>query len=146
MKNIFLRFFFPVKSVLKVECNYSVHVRTVQLKSKSYLQLKTGWNTIYIWDCTGRVMEPSPVWNCLMVLAWRSSGGMLFQVMMVWGKKEKRSTSARVYIVLNAAMPLHVVLLSDGMSRCSARISTKLCMILYISSCLCTPLFKGFPF
>ena len=49
---------------------------------------------------------------------------------MVRGKKEKRYTSARVYIVLKAAIPL--ALLSDGMSRCSARISTKLCMILYI--------------
>jgi hypothetical protein len=36
-----------------------VHVRTVQLKSKSYLHFKTGWNTIYILDCTGRVMDPS---------------------------------------------------------------------------------------
>ena len=50
--------------------------------------------------------------------------------MMVWGKKEKRYTSARVYIVLKAAIPL--VLLSAGMSRCSAWISTKLCTILYI--------------
>jgi hypothetical protein len=33
-------------------------------------------------------------------------GGMLFQVMMVRGKKEKRYTSARVYIVLKAAIPL----------------------------------------
>jgi len=32
---------------LKTECNYSVHVPTVQLKSKLYLQLKTGWSTIY---------------------------------------------------------------------------------------------------
>ena len=55
---------------------------------------------------------------------------MLFQVMMVRGKKEKRYTSARIYIVLKAAIPL--VLLSAGMSRCSAWISTKLCTILYI--------------
>ena len=40
----------PVKSVLMAECNYSVHICTVQLKPKSYLQLKTGWSTIYIWD------------------------------------------------------------------------------------------------
>jgi hypothetical protein len=51
---------------------------------------------------------------------------------MVREKKGKRYTSARVYIVLKAAIPL--VLLSDGMSRCSARISTKLCMILYITT------------
>ena len=50
--------------------------------------------------------------------------------MMVRGKKEKWYTSARVYIVLKAAIPL--VLLSAGMSRCSAWISTKLCTILYI--------------
>ena len=49
---------------------------------------------------------------------------------MVRGKKEKRYTSARVYIVLKAAIPL--VLLSAGMSRYSAWISTKLCTILYI--------------
>jgi hypothetical protein len=49
---------------------------------------------------------------------------------VVRGKKEKRYTSARVYIVLTAAFPL--VLQSDGMSRCTARISTKLCTILYI--------------
>ena len=53
----------PVKSVLKTECNYSVHVRTVQLKSKLYLQLQIGWSTIYIWDCTGRVMDPSLACN-----------------------------------------------------------------------------------
>jgi hypothetical protein len=35
-------------SVLKTECNYSVHVRTVQLKSKSYLRLKTGWSTLHL--------------------------------------------------------------------------------------------------
>jgi hypothetical protein len=75
-------------------------------------------------------MNPSPAWNLPMVLAWRTSGGMLFQVMVVRGKKEKRYTSARVYIVLTAAFPL--VLQSDGMSRCTARISTKLCTILYI--------------
>ena len=55
---------------------------------------------------------------------------MLFQVMMVRGKKEKRYTSARLYVVLKATIPL--VLLSAGMSRCSAWISTKLCTILYI--------------
>jgi hypothetical protein len=43
---------------------------------------------------------------------------MLFQVMMVRGKKEKRYTSARLYIVLKATIPL--VLLSAGKSRCSA--------------------------
>ena len=80
-------------------------------------------------------MDPSPAWNWLIVLAWRTCGGMLFQVMMVWGKKEKWHTSARVYIPL--------VLQSDGMSRCSAGISTKLCMILYIRTvlafaCLCS--------
>ena len=53
---------------------------------------------------------------------------------MVGGKNEKRYTSARVYIALMAAIPL--VLQSDGMSRYSARISTKLCMILYISTIL----------
>jgi hypothetical protein len=46
----------------------------------------------------------------------------------------KRYTSARVYIVLKAAIPL--VLLSDGMNRCSARISTKQCMILCIRTVL----------
>jgi hypothetical protein len=51
---------------------------------------------------------------------------------MVREKKGKRYTSARVYIVLKAAIPL--VLLSGDMSRCSARISTKLCMILYITT------------
>jgi hypothetical protein len=76
-------------------------------------------------------MAPSPT---SMVLAWHTSGGMLFQVMIIRGKKEKRYTSARVYIILNAAIPL--VLQSDGMSRCSARIWTKLCMTLYISSLL----------
>jgi hypothetical protein len=49
---------------------------------------------------------------------------------MVRGKKEKRYTSARLYIVLKATIPL--VLLSAGKSRCSAWISTKLCTILYI--------------
>ena len=44
----------------------------------------------------------------------------------------KRYTSARVYIILKAAIPL--VLLSAGMSRCSAWISTKLCTILYRQS------------
>ena len=34
-----------------------------------------------------------------------TSGGMLFQVMVVRGKKENRYTSARVYIVLKAAIP-----------------------------------------
>ena len=53
---------------------------------------------------------------------------------MVRGKKEKRYTSVHVYIVLKAAIPL--VLLSAGMSRCSAWISTKLCMILYIRTAL----------
>ena len=48
------------------------------------------------------------------------------------GTREEGKTiaSARVYIVLKAAIPL--VLLSAGMSRCSAWISTKLCTILYI--------------
>jgi hypothetical protein len=71
-------------------------------------------------DCTGRVIDPSHAWNWLIVLAWRTciSGGILFQVMMVWGKKEKRytGTSARVYIVLKAAIPL--VLLS-WICKCS---------------------------
>jgi hypothetical protein len=40
-----------------------VHVRNVQLKSKSYLQLKTRWSTIYTWDYTGEVTDPSPSWN-----------------------------------------------------------------------------------
>jgi len=53
---------------------------------------------------------------------------------MIQGKNEKRYTSARVYIVLKAAIPL--VLQSDGISRSSARISTKLCMILYIGTVL----------
>jgi len=75
-------------------------------------------------------MDPSPAWNWLMVLARRTSGGMLLQVMMVRGKKEKRYTSARVYSP-EGCNP-SIVLLSAGMSRCSAQISTKLCMILYI--------------
>ena len=69
-----------------------------------------------------------------MVLAGRTAGGMLFQVIMVRRKNEKRYTSSRVYIALKAVIPL--VLLSDGMSRCSAWISTKLCMILYIRTAL----------
>jgi hypothetical protein len=36
-----------VKSVLKSECNYFVHVRTVQLKLKSYLQCKSGCGTLF---------------------------------------------------------------------------------------------------
>jgi hypothetical protein len=48
----------------------------------------------------------------------------------VQSQVEKRYASASVYIVLKAAIPL--VLLSAGMSRCSAWISTKLCTILYI--------------
>ena len=97
--------FLLFSSSSRIECNYSVHVRTVQLKSKSYLQLKTGWSIIYIWDYTGRVMDPIPAWNWPIALAWSTSGGMLFQVMMVRGKKEKRYTSARVlwYLVLSAA-------------------------------------------
>ena len=48
------------------------------------------------------------------------------------GKKEKRYITE--CIVLKAATPL--VLQSDGISKCSAQISTKLCMILYISKVL----------
>jgi hypothetical protein len=36
----FLLLLLPLMSVRKAECNYAVHVRTVQLKSKSYLQLE----------------------------------------------------------------------------------------------------------
>jgi hypothetical protein len=43
-------------------------------------------------------------------------------------------SSLYVYIVLKAVTPL--VLQSDGISRCSARISTKLCVILFIRTVL----------
>jgi hypothetical protein len=38
-------------------------------------QLKTRWSTIYTWDYTGEVTDPSPSWNWPMVLSWRTSGG-----------------------------------------------------------------------
>jgi hypothetical protein len=47
-------------------------------------------------------------------------------------RRAARFASARVYIALKAA--IHLVLLSAGMSRCSAWISTKLCTILYIKT------------
>ena len=40
------------------EINYFMHVHTIQLKSKLYLQLNTGWNTNDIWDCNRMVMGP----------------------------------------------------------------------------------------
>jgi hypothetical protein len=50
---------------------------------------------IYTWDCTGRVIDPSPAWNWPIVLAWRTSGGMLFQVMMV--REQKPDNPSRLY-------------------------------------------------
>jgi hypothetical protein len=53
---------------------------------------------------------------------------------MVRGKKEYRYTSAFVYSVLYAALPL--VLLSDCVRMCSAWTSTKLLTILYMNVAL----------
>jgi hypothetical protein len=35
----------------------------------AFRTIKTGWNTIYTWNCTGRVIDPSPAWNWSIVLA-----------------------------------------------------------------------------
>jgi hypothetical protein len=37
-------------------------------KSKSYTYSEKRNECIYLWDSTGRVMDPNPVWNWSMVL------------------------------------------------------------------------------
>ena len=78
---VFYFLLLSVKSILKAECKSCPYCT---VKIKIVFTVKTGRRTIYIWDCTGRVMDPSHAWNCPMVLACRTSGGMLFHVMMVY--------------------------------------------------------------
>ena len=78
-------FLLPVKIVLEA----------VQLKWKSYLHLKTGWNAIYTWDCMGRVMDPGSGLMYCWCYAVSGDDGTREEEKAIY------STSARVYIVLN---------------------------------------------
>ena len=115
-------------SVIKTECNYSMHIRTVQFKSVLFTDKNRVEHYLHL-RLHGKGNRPYP---CLELAD--STGPMYIWWYAVPSDDGTRKEGTAISICSCIYSPEGcnpLVLLSACMSRCSAWISTKLCTIVY---------------